>query len=143
MGGHGCPALRRARVVSSDYYVSGFYSPKASAAHDPEISQILCTALQIASIDLLSLWNIKPVAAVGHSSGEIAATYATGNHSAAEAIIVAYFRGTVLATHKTPGRMLAVRLGPHQVSPYLEPVQGKVVIAAVSSSSSVTLSSDD
>lgn len=110
---------------------------------DPELSQPLCTALQIALIDLLSLWNVKPVAAVGHSSGEIAAAYATGNHSAAEAIIVAYFRGKVLATHKTPGRMLAVGLGPHQVSSYLEPAQGKVVIAAVNSPSSVTLSGDD
>ena len=114
-----------------------------SRIHDPELSQPLCTALQIALVDLLLLWNVKPVAAVGHSSGEIAAAYATGAHSAAEAIIVAYYRGKVLATHKTPGGMLAVGLGPNQVSSYIEPTQGKVVIAAVNSPSSVTLSGDD
>ena len=118
-------------------------SAATSRIHDPELSQPLCTALQIALVDLLSSWNVKPVVAVGHSSGEIAAAYATGAHSAAEAIIVAYYRGKVLATHKTPGRMLAVGLGPDQVSSYLEPTQGKVVIAAVNSPSSVTLSGDD
>ena len=115
----------------------------SSRIQDPELSQPLCTALQIALVDLLSFWNVKPVAAVGHSSGEIAAAYATGGHSAAEAIIVAYYRGRVLATHETPGRMLAVGLGPDQVSSYLEPNQGKVVIAAINSPSSVTLSGDE
>ena len=123
---------------------SALLEPAAtSRIQDPELSQPLCTALQIALVDLLFLWNVKPAAAVGHSSGEIAAAYATGAHSAAEAIIVAYYRGKVLATHKTPGRMLAVGLGPNQVSSYLEPTQGKVVIAAVNSPTSVTLSGDE
>ena len=117
--------------------------PATSRIQDPELSQPLCTALQIALVDLLLSWNVKPVAAVGHSSGEIAAAYATGAHSAAEAIIVAYYRGRVLKTHKTPGRMLAVGLGPDQVHSYIESTQGKVVIAAVNSPNSVTLSGDD
>ena len=123
---------------------SALLEPAAtSRVQDPELSQPLCTALQIALVDLLLSWNVKAVAAVGHSSGEIAAAYATGAHSAAEAIIVAYYRGKVLATHRTPGLMLAVGLGPNQVFSYLEPTQGKVVIAAVNSPNSVTLSGDD
>ena len=123
---------------------SALLEPAAtSRIQDPELSQPLCTALQIALVDLLSSWNVKPLATVGHSSGEIAAAYAAGAHTAEEAIIMAYYRGKVLATHKTPGRMLAVGLGPEHVSSYLEPVQGKVVIAAVNSPSSVTLSGDE
>ena len=122
---------------------SALLEPTAtSRIQEPELSQPLCTALQVALVDLLSLWNVKPVAAVGHSSGEIAAAYATGAHTAAEAIIVAYYRGKVLATHTMPGRMLAVGLGPEQISSYLEPTGGKAVIAAVNSPSGVTVSGD-
>ena len=47
---------------------SALLEPAAtSRIQDPELSQPLCTALQIALVDLLSLWNVKPVAAVGHS----------------------------------------------------------------------------
>ncbi|KAL9027875.1 MAG: hypothetical protein Q9196_003666 [Gyalolechia fulgens] len=121
---------------------SALLEPAAgSRVNEPEFSQPLCTALQIGLVDLLSSWNVKPVATVGHSSGEIAAAYAAGVHTAEEAIIMAYYRGKVLATHTTPGRMLAVGLGPQQVSQYLE--NKNVVIAAVNSPSSVTLSGDE
>ena len=39
----------------------------------PHLSQPLCTALQIALVDLLKDFNIVPSTVVGHSSGEIAA----------------------------------------------------------------------
>jgi acyl transferase domain-containing protein len=41
--------------------------------HRPEYSQPLCTALQIALVELLRSFDIEPFAVVGHSSGEIAA----------------------------------------------------------------------
>ncbi len=37
----------------------------------PQYSQTLCTVLQIALVDLLRHWKVKPTAVVGHSSGEI------------------------------------------------------------------------
>lgn len=114
-----------------------------SRIQEPEFSQPLCTALQIGIVDLLSSWQIKPVATVGHSSGEIGAAYAAGTHTAEEAIIMAYYRGKVLATHTTPGRMMAVGLGPEEVISYLAKPKGKVVIAAVNSPGGVTLSGDE
>jgi acyl transferase domain-containing protein len=39
------------------------------------LSQPLCTALQVAVVDLLTEVGVRPVAVVGHSSGEIAAGY--------------------------------------------------------------------
>lgn len=40
---------------------------------EPELSQPLCTAIQIALVELLRSFGISPIAVVGHSSGEIAA----------------------------------------------------------------------
>ena len=43
-----------------------------SMINEPEFSQSLCTAIQIALIDLLESFAIRPSVVVGHSSGEIA-----------------------------------------------------------------------
>lgn len=50
-----------------------------------QISQPVTTAVQIAIVDLLETWGIRPSYVVGHSSGEIAAAYAAGalDHDAA------------------------------------------------------------
>lgn len=45
---------------------------ECSNIDDPEISQTLCTILQIALVNLLRSFGIRPHAVVGHSSGEIA-----------------------------------------------------------------------
>ena len=44
-----------------------------SRCQDPELSQPLCTAVQVAMVDLLKVFNVSPNAVIGHSSGEIAA----------------------------------------------------------------------
>ena len=44
-----------------------------SNINDPAYSQPLCTAIQIAIVDLLRSFGIQTAAVVGHSSGEIAA----------------------------------------------------------------------
>lgn len=36
-----------------------------------EISQPVCTAIQIAIVDLVESWDVTPLATVGHSSGEV------------------------------------------------------------------------
>ena len=86
-------------------------------------------------------WNIKPAGVVGHSSGEIAAAYASGALTASEAIFVAYYRG--LATlglgkvHR--GSMAALDLGRAQVASYL--CTG-VIIGCENSPNSTTLTGD-
>ena len=104
-----------------------------------EFSQPLCTAIQIGIVNLLTSWGIPIAAVVGHSSGEIAAAYASGVITAKAAITVAYYRGQVTKKQTRPGGMCAVGLGRAQVAPYL--VEG-VVIACENSPSSVTLSGD-
>ncbi|KAK7920443.1 hypothetical protein PG985_008465 [Apiospora marii] len=117
---------------------------KESLVHDAEFSQPLCTAVQIALVQLLAHWGIAPKVTVGHSSGEMAAAYAAGLISAEAAIAAAYYRGKVTRDVKSDGAMLAVGLGALEVEKYLdeEVANGKVVIACHNSPAAVTLSGD-
>ncbi|KAI0424099.1 hypothetical protein F5Y09DRAFT_154094 [Xylaria sp. FL1042] len=109
--------------------------------HDADVAQPLCTAIQIALVDLFAQWNIMPEVSVGHSSGEIGAAYAAGLISAPEAILAAFCRGRAVAAYSPRGSMLAVGLGAHEVQEYLSPFTAEdVCIACENSPSSVTLS---
>ncbi|KAL8393845.1 hypothetical protein RB595_003557 [Gaeumannomyces hyphopodioides] len=66
---------------------------ESSRIDDAEFSQPICTAVQIALVDLLRTWKVRPHAVVGHSSGEIAAAYAAGQLSRKSAWRIAYYRG--------------------------------------------------
>ena len=110
--------------------------------HTPEISQTACTAVQIGLVDVLASWSIRASGVVGHSSGEIAAAYAAGRSTAAEAITVAYFRGQAVSENKQHGAMLAVGLAQEQVYEYLLGYEEEVKIAAINSPDSITLSGD-
>jgi acyl transferase domain-containing protein/NADPH:quinone reductase-like Zn-dependent oxidoreductase len=113
-----------------------------SRVNNAEFSQPLCTAIQVAIVQLLATWGIKPLVTVGHSSGEIGAAYAAGLISATEAIVTAYYRGKVVRDINTNGGMMAVGLGAEAVAPYLVDEEGKVVVACHNSPAGVTLSGD-
>ncbi|KAF2177304.1 ketoacyl-synt-domain-containing protein [Zopfia rhizophila CBS 207.26] len=95
-------------------------------------------------------WGIHAEAAVGHSSGEIAAAYAAGLLSEENAIKAAYYRGyAATATREaqpTKMGMMAVGLGAQGVRPYIakaasvNPGSKAVSIACYNSPNSVTLS---
>lgn len=112
-----------------------------SRVAEAEFAQPLCTAVQVALVNLLRHWGIAPSAVVGHSSGEIAAAYASGALSAEVAILIAYFRGQAMKTFssKRHGGMAAVGLGSDKARHFLMP---GVVIACENSPQSVTLSGD-
>ena len=102
-----------------------------------ELSQPLCTALQIAIVDLLASWGVSPSAVVGHSSGEIAAAYAAGAISKESALVAAYYRGFVCQNSTEGGGMAVIGLGKTEIQPFLIP---GVSIACENSSLSVTVS---
>lgn len=110
-----------------------------SKVNTAELSQPLCTAIQVALFNKLSSAGVRPAAVVGHSSGEIAAAYATGSISFEAAIIAAYYRGLVTKQQTLEGAMAAVGLGPKEASGYL--VDG-VVVACENSPTSITISGD-
>ncbi|KAF5679757.1 hypothetical protein FDENT_8623 [Fusarium denticulatum] len=111
---------------------------ETSMIGQPEIAQPICTAVQIAIVDLLARWGILPKVTVGHSSGEIAAAYAAGFLSAPEAIITAFLRGYAVQRHAPFGSMLAVGLGAQEAASYLSSTD--VVVACQNSPRSTTLS---
>ncbi|KAJ0108782.1 PKS01 highly reducing polyketide synthase [Diaporthe amygdali] len=112
----------------------------------PQYSQGLCTVLQVGLVELLESWGIRPVAVVGHSSGEIAAAYCQGSISREDAWRVAYFRGVVSSKLKTcgiDGSMMAVGISPEGAGELIQQLAPKKVhLACVNSPASVTLSGD-
>ncbi|KAJ0308573.1 hypothetical protein Brms1b_009450 [Colletotrichum noveboracense] len=104
-----------------------------------ELSQPLCTAVQLALVNRLRAAGVKPTAVVGHSSGEIAAAYAAGAIILEAAIICAYYRGYVTKQQTLADSMAAIGLGPKDVSKFL--VDG-VVVACENSAQSSTISGD-
>ncbi|KAK0669442.1 putative polyketide synthase [Cercophora samala] len=110
-------------------------------------SQPVCTAIQIALVDLLSGWEVRPSAVCGHSSGEIAAAYAAGILSLEAAIVTAYYRGLYMSTgldapDSIPGAMMAMGLSAAEAKAELAAYTGRLTIAAINSPSSVTASGD-
>ncbi|KAH8424223.1 uncharacterized protein LDX57_001981 [Aspergillus melleus] len=104
---------------------------------EARFSQPLCTAIQLALVDFLHDLGVLPSVTLGHSSGEIAAAYASGAITAATAIKIAYFRGLAMESTKTNGAMAAVGLGRTEVEQYL---RDGVVVACENSPQSVTIS---
>ena len=126
-------------VECSLIIVDELFKIKSSQIHRAELAQPLCTAIQVALVNLFRRSGIEPTAVVGHSSGEIAAAYAAHAISFREAIILAYYRGYVARQPFPSGGMLAVGLGAYAASDFLK--EG-VVIACENSPKSVTLSGD-
>lgn len=121
---------------------------KDSRIHRSEIAQPSTTALQIALVDLLASFGVRPATVIGHSSGEIAAAYAAGAISHKTALKVSFSRSLLSAVCKqkisSKGAMLSVGLGESQVSPLLLGTRkGVVSVACVNSSVSTTVSGDE
>ncbi|KAH8427718.1 uncharacterized protein LDX57_005428 [Aspergillus melleus] len=107
-------------------------------------AQTACTALQVALVDLLFSWGIEPSAVIGHSSGEIAAAYASGFLTSKEAITIAYYRGYAVSKLSIKGQMMAVGFGQESAVEEIERngLTGKITVACVNSPENVTLSGD-
>jgi acyl transferase domain-containing protein/NADPH:quinone reductase-like Zn-dependent oxidoreductase len=124
----------------------------SSRINSPEYSQPLCTAVQIALVDLMSSYGLHPTAVVGHSSGEIAAAYCAGALSDTSAMKAAFLRGQLagdLARQQIKaGAMMSVGLSEHDVGPYIEQtaadsgLPAAIVVACINSPINVTISGD-
>ncbi|KAK4195700.1 hypothetical protein QBC40DRAFT_185185 [Triangularia verruculosa] len=124
-------------------------STKVGMAH---ISQPICSAVQLALIDLLESFGVRPTAVTGHSSGEIGAAYAAGALDFESAMAAAYYRGQVIIelkkTHsQLKGSMMAVGSGADDLAPMLKALNQEggpqAVVACENSPSSTTLSGDE
>ncbi|EPE03579.1 polyketide synthase [Ophiostoma piceae UAMH 11346] len=114
---------------------------------DPCVGQPLCTALQIALVDMLTAWGVSPSAVVGHSSGEMAAAYSAGRLSHAATLAAAYWR---VAAHTSSnaggmGGMIVLVASETETTALIESLpeaSGQAGIACHNSPSSYTVSGD-
>ena len=118
--------------------------PETSRIHHVTRSQPVCTAIQVALVQLLYSWDIQCSAVAGHSSGEIGAAFAAGMLSSAEAITTAYYRGYVVGKHESDGAMMAAGLDREsaQVEIMKASLDRQIRVACVNSPESVTISGD-
>ena len=117
-------------------------SEKASRLHETAIAQPILFALQIALTRLWESWGISPVAVVGHSVGEVAATHVAGALSLADALCVVYHRSRLMAAATGQGQMAAVECPLAEVKQYLASYADKLTIAAINSPTAVTISGE-
>ena len=107
-------------------------------------SQPACTALQMALVDLLFSWNVRPTVVVGHSSGEIAAAYCVGGLNRESAWKIAYYRGMVTSVleKEKSGAMLAAGISESHIAELLPMAtgEGHLTVACINSPKSVTVS---
>ena len=133
---------------------------ETSSIHLASHSQPICTAIQIALVELLSKCGVKPEAVLGHSSGlsyfqtpieyelivagEICAAFAAGYLSAKAAIIIAYYRGYVVSKFAPSGAMMAAGCNSQSALAYVDELglRSSVSLACINSPESVTLSGD-
>ncbi|SPJ84320.1 probable polyketide synthase [Fusarium torulosum] len=109
------------------------------------ISQPATTALQIALVDLFDSFHITPSYVIGHSSGEIAAAYASGALTREAAWEVAYYRGVAASSliKKSPkieGAMMVVGLSIIDIKGSYDEETWPCQVACINSPRSVTLS---
>ncbi|KAK2007214.1 polyketide synthase [Colletotrichum eremochloae] len=144
------------KTLGCEWSVLDELSKKAedSRINDAEFSQTLCTAVQVALVDLLADWGAQVRAAAGHSSGEIAAAYSAGAISQECAWRIAYWRGKLSAKlarspEQPKGTMAAVGLNLEKTLEYIDRVNksgfesvGKLAVACMNSKTSHTVSGD-
>lgn len=122
--------------------------PSESRIMEGPISQPLCSAVQMALVDLLNSIGVHFHTVIGHSSGELAAAYAAGYIRPRDAMFISYYRG--LSTKYAGGRdgkrgtMLAAGIGSEEASVLINQplLKDRIVIGTSNSPTSVTLSGD-
>lgn len=122
--------------------------PETSRVYQANISQTVCTAVQVMMVQLLRAAGIEFSCVVGHSSGEMAAAYTAGYLSARDAVRAAYFRGVhsqlAKGSNGQPGGMIAVGTNFEDAEELceLDDFKGRLCVAASNSAELVTLSGD-
>ncbi|KAI1632482.1 ketoacyl-synt-domain-containing protein [Biscogniauxia mediterranea] len=149
-------SITKASIYLEDHLGSSFClldelqrDEESSRINEPEISQPATTAIQVALVDLLGRYGVRPATVCGHSSGEIASAYALGAIYRKDAWELAYHRGRCVRilqslTEQDRGRMLAVGLPASEAQTYVDKVGNeRVAVACINSPISVTLSGDE
>ncbi|WP_372365140.1 aminotransferase class I/II-fold pyridoxal phosphate-dependent enzyme [Candidatus Uabimicrobium sp. HlEnr_7] len=115
-----------------------FADEENSHMAETEIAQPANFMLQVGLTALWESWGILPDAVVGHSVGEVAASYVAGALTLEDAILVSYHRSRLQQKTVGCGDMLAIGLGKEDATVLLEKYP-EISIAAINSLFATTL----
>jgi acyl transferase domain-containing protein/NADPH:quinone reductase-like Zn-dependent oxidoreductase/acyl carrier protein/SAM-dependent methyltransferase len=104
-----------------------------------DIAQPLLFAIQVGVTAALRDAGLKPAAFTGHSVGEIAAGWAAGALSLAEACKIIVVRSDQQQRTQGAGGMAVMQLPADQAREVLQRLGGRVEVAAINSSNTVTV----
>ena len=99
------------------------FSASQEALDEVRLAQPVIFMLQCALVEWFRTWGVHPDCVVGHSSGEVAAAYASGALSLADATRLVFHRATLQQRTAGSGRMLAVGLDRPGLEQLLETLQ--------------------
>ena len=101
------------------------FSAEQEDLNEVQLAQPAIFMIQCALVELLKTWGIHPDSVIGHSSGEVAAAYACGALSLADATRLVFHRATLQQRRAGSGRMLAVGLDQAGVERMLDTAAGE------------------
>ncbi|HEY5841335.1 MAG TPA: type I polyketide synthase, partial [Mycobacterium sp.] len=138
---------RMAQIIDDEFRSIAGWSIIEELGRTEEDSRVISTEIaqpanflvQVALVAELAKLGVHPAAVVGHSVGEVSAAYVSGALSLRDAVQVSYHRARLQAT--ASGAMLAVGLSEADALAAV-PAGDELSVAAVNSSTAVTLSGD-
>ncbi len=113
---------------------------KGDALDQTAVAQPAIFALQAGLTAVLRDWGLNVEGATGHSVGEIAAAYAGGILSRADAVRVLYHRSRLMQAATGQGKMAAVGVSEAEARELLAGREADLSLAAINSPSLVTVS---
>jgi acyl transferase domain-containing protein/acyl-CoA synthetase (AMP-forming)/AMP-acid ligase II/acyl carrier protein len=111
---------------------------KATFLDDTRYTQAALFAIQMAMVETLRSWGLKPDALIGYSVGEYTAACVAGIFSSEEGLYILSERGRLVDAHGLPGNMTAVMAEEDQCRKMMEQIDG-LEIASLNGSSGTVL----
>ncbi len=98
------------RTHSSFSLRDACFNAKQAHLDECKLAQPVTFLLQCSILELLKTWGVYPDCVIGHSSGEVAAAYATGALSLEDATHLVYARSSLQQRTAHSGRLLSISL---------------------------------
>ena len=110
--------------------------------HQTQYAQPALFALEYALTRLWQFWGIQPTAVMGHSLGEYLAACIAGVLSLEDALKIVIERGRLMQNLPHNGTMAVICLPAKEVTSWLKPYQGQVVISAINTPQNTVISGE-